>query len=485
MSSVIDRVQPPLEFIPPAFNPLVLQVARHLLPLWLRSRTSIADIQTDNVEGLVDCYRQFQAGKIRFLMAFRHPSVDDPFCMAHLLTSVVPSVARQQGIRLQPPIHAHFIYDRGIPLWAGSQVGWLYSQLGGTPIHRGKVDRVGLRSARNLFVNGKLPMAAAPEGATNGHNEIISPLEPGIAQLGFWCVEDLLKANRPEQVLIVPIGIQYRYVAPPWQQLEELMSELEADSGLAPFTPSNAPLPNHLKELSPQATALYHRLYRLGEHLLTQMEQFYSRFYHQSLSAPTSSATSEAAGDLFQASSRATSATDQAFTQRLQALLDAALQVAEQYFDLPPKGSFIDRCRRLEQAGWDRIYREDVKNLEALSPLERGLADRIAEESSLRMWHMRLVESFVAVTGHYVLEKPTVERFAETTLLMWDMIARIKGGSPFQRPRLGKQTVRMKVGQPISVTERWTAYSADRRSAKQAIADLTQDLQTALEGMIT
>jgi hypothetical protein len=100
------------------------------------------------------------------------------------------------------------------------------------------------------------------------------------------------------------------------------------------------------------------------------------------------------------------------------------------------------------------------------------------------MWHMRLVESFVAVTGAYVQEKPTVERFAETTLLMWDAIARIKGGNPFRRPRLGKQSVQMTVGEPISVSERWEAYQASRRSAKQSVAELTQNLQTALEAMI-
>ncbi len=102
---------------------------------------------------------------------------------------------RKTGVRLQSPIHAHFMYDRGIPLWAGPFMGWLYSRLGGTPILRGKVDRMGLRSARNLFANGVFPIAAAPEGATNGHTEIVSPLEPGISQLGFWCVEDLKKRN--------------------------------------------------------------------------------------------------------------------------------------------------------------------------------------------------------------------------------------------------------------------------------------------------
>jgi hypothetical protein len=42
----------------------------------------------------------------------------------------------------------------------------------------------------------------------------------------------------------------------------------------------------------------------------------------------------------------------------------------------------------------------------------------------------------------------------------------------------------MTVGEPISVSERWEAYQASRRSAKQSVAELTQNLQTALEAMI-
>ncbi|MBW4494380.1 MAG: 1-acyl-sn-glycerol-3-phosphate acyltransferase [Oscillatoria princeps RMCB-10] len=460
MSHTIIQAQPPLEFIPPAFNPLLLRGCQHLLPVWLKFRTSIAGIQAENVETLVELYRQFKEGKIRFLMAFRHPNTDDPYCMGHLVWRLVPQVARQTGVSLQYPTHFHSIYDRGIPLWAGEWVGWLYSQMGGTPIIRGKVDRLGLRSARELFSTGMFPMAAAPEGATNGHNEIISPLEPGIAQLGFWCAEDLYKDGRAEQVLIVPIGIQYRYVEEPWDGVDKLLSQLEAESGLPPvYDGSKGDSFTQHSTLTPQHT-FYRRLIRLGGHLLAIMEEYYSQFYHKKLPPAAESK------DL---------------SERLSALLDVALQVAEDYFGLSPKGNFIDRCRRLEQAGWERIFREDIKEFDSLSPLERGLADRIAEEASLRMWHMRLVESFVAVTGKYVQEKPSVERFAETALLLSDMITRIKGGNPFGRPQLGKQRVRMTVGEPISVSARWDAYKASRRSA---VADLTKDLQIALEGMI-
>ena len=467
----ITQVQPPLEFIPAAFDPFVLKGVQLLLPFWLQFRVGITSVRGNNLDSLVELYRQFQSGKVRFLLAFRHSSANDPFCMASLLWQMVPREARRQGISLQRPLHSYFIYDRGIPLWAGRWVGWLYSRLGGIPIHRGKVDRLSLRSTRNLFANGSLPLAAAPEGATNGHNEVVSPLEPGIAQLGFWCVEDLRKAERCEQVLIVPVGIQYHYVKAPWKALEKLLSNLEADCGL-PVAETPERLVGTKASICGREAACYRRVYRLGEYLLSSMEEFYSRFYHQTLPAVSTRAATNNTGS-------------QDFTARLQALLDAALNVAEQYFHLQPQGSTIERCRRLEQAGWDYIYREDLKSMGVLPPLKRGLADWIAAEADLRMWHMRLVESFVAVTGKYVQEKPTVERFAETTLLMWDMITRIKGGNPFQRPHLGKQWVQVTVGQPLSVSDRWETYQTNRRSAKQAVTRLTQDLQIALEAMIS
>lgn len=467
MTDTIRGVQPPLEFIPPAYNPNVRRVVNWALPVITQRFTTLRDVEATNLETLVDLYRQFQNGKIRFLLAFRHPAAKDPFCLGNLLWRLVPTAANQLGVDLKQPIHAHFIYDRGIPLWLGNWVTWLFPRLGGTPIHRGKIDLTGLRSARNLFANGAFPLVAAPEGATNGHNEIVSPLEPGISQLGFWCVEDLRKAGRDEDVLILPLGIKYRYITPPWEALEKILTQLEADTGLEPVTTLSA---NQLDE-----TQLYKRLYRLGEYLLSLMEDYYTRFFHVSLPAPAVPPTDAAATPSV--------LSNEVFAARLRSLLDAALQVAEQYFNLQPKGGVIDRCRRLEQAAWDCIFRDDL-NLETISPIERGLADRVAEEADLRVWHMRLVESFVAVTGQYVQEKPTVERFADTTLLIWDMVCRIKGGDPFKRPSLGAQTACVTVGQPISVSDRWPSYQGGRKNAKQAVADLTRDLQNSLEAML-
>lgn len=450
------QAQPSLPFIEPSFNPFVLGGVRAIMPLWIRYQTAIAKIETKNLDQLVNLYYDFQEGKNRLMIAFRHPSINDLYAISYLLWYLIPQAAKRQGLYLNFPVHSHFIYDRGIPLWAGSQVGWLFSQLGGTPIFRGKADWKGLKSARNLFANGLFPMTAAPEGGTNGHNEIVSPLEPGIAQLGFWCAEDLVKSERTEEVLIVPVGIRYHYLESPWKAIAQLLAQLENLTGL-PIEPEDLSQP-----------ALYRRLYRIGDRLLTLMEEFYRRFYHESLIIPEASETS--ANDVL--------------AMRMQNLLNTALGTAEAYFKVAAKGSLIDRCRRLEQAGWDYIYREDWKELEDFSPVERGLANRVAEEANLRLWHMRLVENFVAVTGRYVLENPTAERFAETALQLWKTAVQIQGGDRNKLPCLGKQQAILTIGEPISVTERYPSYQANRTGARQAVATLTQDLQAALERLI-
>ncbi|WP_179050354.1 1-acyl-sn-glycerol-3-phosphate acyltransferase [Nostoc sp. TCL26-01] len=467
MPKSIHSTQPPLKYIPHSFNPLILKMIQWVIPIVLRFRSrpwlpaGIVQIDAKNTDILAELYQKFQAGKIRFLIAFRHPEVEDPLCVSYVISRLVPQAARQQGIKLQHPIHSYFVYDRGMTIWAGNWLGWLFSQLGGVPIRRGRrLDRQAIQTARDLFANAKFPIAIAPEGGNNGHSGIVSPLEPGVAQLGFWCVEDLHKANRSETVFIVPVSVQYRYTQPPWSKLDWLLSKLEADCGL--------PVQSIGKH--EQAEIYQQRICRLGEYLITEMEEFYRRFYHQDI--PKTIAT------------EASATPNEVIIARLHRLLDKVLQVAEQYFDLKPQGNFIDRCRRLEEAGWNYIYRDDIADIDNLPPFQRGLADWIAQEADLRMQHMRLVESFVAVNATYIQEQPTADKFAETALLIFDMLSRIQESTLPGRPRLGLRQAQIKIGEPISVTERWVNVQSNRQATKQAVNDLTKDLQIVLESLI-
>jgi hypothetical protein len=465
----IIKAQPRLAFLAPKFNLWVLRLVTWLLPYWLKRKLYITQIDVTDIDRLVEVYKQSQMGRLRLVLAFRHPSSDDSFCMGYLLTKLLPAAAaKNHRIALRSPVFAHFIYDRGIPLWAGKIVSWLYPRLGGIPIHRGKADRLGLKTARDLLVNGQMPLAMAPEGATNGHSELVSPLEAGAAQIGFWAMEDLVQAGRDEDVLILPIGIQYYYLEEPWFNLEKLIHELENECGLI-VDRKDTIVAIRQSDGRPMRKLLYDRFYKLSQHLLYQMENFYAQFYQYQIPERP---------PLEQAISRTE------ISQRLQNILDFALQVSESYFSLEPRGTKIDRCRRIEQAGWDWIYREELTPPDNLSTVSHKLADRIATEADLRMWHMRIVENFVAVTGSYVKDRPTIDRFAETTLLLWELVAQIKGKKPSQRPNIGNRRVQITICNPIPLSDYWDRYKSGRREAKQATIDLTQELQTAMEGTI-
>jgi len=464
----LNRAQPPLGFIPPRYKPWVVQGSYILLPLMLRLRlrpwlpAGIWPVTCDNPEVLAECFRQFQTGKIRLIMAFRHSQVDDPMCLSYLFSRLVPRAARQQGFSLKRPLHSFFMYDRGMPLWAGQWLSWLFAAIGGIPVHRGRrLDLKALKTVRDQILTAPLPVTIAPEGATNGHGEVISDLEPGTAQLAFWAVEDLQKAGRSEEVLLLPVGLRYMYPRPNWAALNRLMAQLEADCGL--------PVQSSTDPAAMTATDYYPRLLALGQHLLTRMEQFYQRFYGFTLPP----------GELEKMTDPA------AIAQRLSQVLEGSLAVGERFFSLPSTGTLTTRCRRLEEAGWSYIYREDIGDLAQLSAVDRGLADWVAAEATLQLRHMRLVESFVAVTGRYVKDKPTFERFAETTLILFDLVERLKGTRVPKRPQLGLRQAVITLGEPLNISQRWPDYAESRRSAKAAVETLTTDIQRSLEDLIS
>jgi hypothetical protein len=81
-----------------------------------------------------------------------------------------------------------------------------------------------------------------------------------------------------------------------------------------------------------------------------------------------------------------------------------------------------------------------------------------------------------------VKDHPSQERFADTLLILWDTMARIKGTNPARRPRLGPRRAVVRIGEPLTITAaRLAAYRADRRAA---VAALTAELQGRLEGLI-
>src|SRR6478672_572881 len=140
----------------------VVRAVGALIPTALKLSTSIVEVTADHAERLAELYRDFEERKVRFLIAFRHPSTQDPLSIWYFISRIVPQAAREKGITLKNTPHTYFLYDRGVPIWAGPAVAWLLPRAGGISVQRGKLDRASLKATRDKYANGEQPMAVAP-----------------------------------------------------------------------------------------------------------------------------------------------------------------------------------------------------------------------------------------------------------------------------------------------------------------------------------
>jgi len=460
MPKSLDQLQPDMEFLAPRIQEPLLFGLRSFLPFWLRWQSKILQVKVHNLEQLVKTTEDFQAGKVRYILAFRHPTIDDQFAMFHLMGSALPRASKDIK-----KFSAYYVYDRGIPLWAGEIVTYLYPRTGGIPIHRGKLDRQGLQTIRKFLLAGEYPIAISPEGGTNGHSELVATIEPGVVQIGFWGCEDIAAAGRSEQVVILPVGIQYEYLGNPWDKIDRLLMQLESECGISKSTI--------------QPSERYARLYALGEYLLEFVDKHYQQFYPTYIKDDSDPAITNQSnpedGDVERLEAQ------KKFGDHLQKLLDQILHVAESNFGIKSRGTIVDRARRLEQAGWDRIFRADINNL---SVLERGFADQVAKEANTSHWHLRIAESLTSISGNYVKSHPSPTRFAETLLLIWRSLSRVKNQTFGKSPYLGDRSCLLSIGKPIIVSDYFPKYQSSRANAKACVASLTVELQNALEQLI-
>ncbi len=421
------KIEKPLHFIEPKLNIYLKNFLSFIFPIY-KLTTNIRKVSFQNLEKLAKYYQEHKENKTRLLIAFRHPSADDPVSLGSLFWKALPNELKKHGIKQNESTHFHFVWDRGIPIWAGSKTSYLYSRLGGIPIHRGKVDWKGLNKIREILNFSSYPILIAPEGATNGHNETLSPIEPGVAQIMIWCLEDLKKQNRNEKVVLLPLGIKYEYEEKNWTKLENQLNKMKSDLGSL-YQEITIPIEN-VVNMNDVQKKNYTKLINLYHSTLFYLEKYFFKYYRKTI----------------------VDCVHSDIETRIQNISDSILSVSEDFFQITKKGNIIDRCRKLEQASWDYIYREDIE-IEKLSKLEEGALNRIANQSKLMDWNMRVVESLVAIRNSYLIDKPSFERFADMSLLLFDTISKLIFGTGQKRPTLGKVQANLKIGEEIIVSE--------------------------------
>jgi len=426
----------------PRFVPWVYAFARLGSPVYDRWVEGIAGFQTRGVERLIEAYRRFYRREARLLIAFRHTAVHDAQVIFHLIARILPREARRRRQALGGLPHAHFLYGKGVTLWAGGGAAFLIPRIAGLPVVNRRADTRALANVRRYLTEGPYPIALAPEGQVTYHNHRLGPLETGSARLALWCLEDLERAGRSEEVLVLPVGLEYRFPRHPERLLERLIARIARIGGL------RAPTSGPARE----------RLLDLTEKLIDKIEAFYARFFP----APEG------------ARGRACSAAP-GLRERIERVCDAALRVPERFLRLRAEGELIDRVFTVRQRSWDFLFREDVPPAGEASPLERMLADRLADEAYLQLRHNELVDVLEYVQPDYIGPGASLNRLVEYALNLADVENRLMGGDVSSRYSPKGKQVRIRIGEPLEVRRLCSGAGPGPRSRAKAVLEALGD----------
>ena len=440
MLRIPDGPRPPLHFLPAARRPWLLAISHW--GSWLQIRAlGIRRVDTTGGRHLVEMYRGLQEGRARFIIAFRHPSTDDGPLVFRLMCGIAAKEASRLGARLPHAPRGYFLYGRDVPEWAGRWLAWFFPRLGAMSVFPGQLDTQSVNAIRRCLTEAPHPLAIAPEGQVTYHNEKVAALEPGTAQLAFWCAEDLRRQGRTEQVFVLPVCFSYHYRESDGKGLARLLAAIERECGL-PTLPS-----------APDAKP-YARVKRIVHYLLDRAEDHYARFH----------------GIAFRQRS---DDSPEALQRRVDALVEAALGEAERFFRIAPRGDWVQRVLAVRHAGLTWIHREDIASVRDLPPLDRALAERVAAEAWLRLRHLELADVLEYVRIDYLSPDSSVDRYVESVTTLWDVVNRLEGGNISGRGTPFGRSARIDIAEPLPVARFLETYRGNRR---RGVAEMTAEI---------
>jgi hypothetical protein len=306
------------------------------------------------------------------------------------------------------------------------------------PVHHSKIDSRGMARIYKAIIEGPYPVALAPEGQVSYTTDSVPRLEPGVIRIGFSAAEKLAKSAKPVPLEILPVAVHFRFG--PWGKftLKLLLKKIEKSTGR-----------QGTKDLP-----FSERLKRCREHILEANEKRYNL-------------NPDPKGNLRQ------EAPGLSFEERLDAVIDAALEAAERIVGVNSTGDVFARMYSLRQICWDRIILPGMDTLDSLSKVQRGVTDLLAGEAWHASRHLELVDFAWYFRSPLPADDAPLHHKIEYAQNLWDFANRTMGGAYADRISIFPRRVVIKAGPPINLTDRLSAYKADRKTAVDtAMADL-------------
>ena len=308
--------------------------------------------------------------------------------------------------------------------------GLVLQWMGGFSVNRGGENGRCQQLAKDIVKRGHYDLLIFPEGEVYLLNDLVMPFKPGVAMLALDVAEENFKEGRPERpVGIVPVAIKYLYLVDISPILAQTVARLEQTLfGEARTGP------------------LYDHIYAIGLELLTRKEQEYGV-------RPVSG------GDIY---------------ARVDAVRKHLLETLERHYVSRVRDDYaFDRARRLIIHILEE--RHAVQERQDLPDHER--AALAADLTKDLQWAQTAARS-VSFAEDYLIRHPTQERMAETLA----KIEREVYSREAFPPKVRRKAI-IRIGAAIDARRYLPGYR-DRKTRKEAILHLVDELQASIQSMI-
>lgn len=306
--------------------------------------------------------------------------------------------------------------------------GWLLNRIGAYSVIRGFPDRESIRMTRKLLAELDRKVVIFPEGQVYERNDTLLDFQGGVAQMAFWALDDLEKSGRPPELPLAPIAIRYRCHRKPDAIIARAMADLERTLAIEPKSSLGA----------------YERLLRIGGVILARIER------EEGVKVDPA----------------------QPFTDRIPVVQNRALERVARAIGgkvdlaMPP----ADRLHSLynQLRAWVGATSDEQSDYD-----EHRFRQRLQIAAPLFKDLLRL-QNFIAITGTYVADEPTAERFLEVlNSFQHEVFGRIRHRAPF--------AASVRVAHPLALGERLADYRTRKR---EVVKQATDDTRAAIRALL-
>ena len=306
--------------------------------------------------------------------------------------------------------------------------GFVLPLIGAYSVNRGTSDMASFRETRRLIAEGKRWLVLFPEGQDHYMSDLLMPFQSGLVRLAFWALDEM-KHQGPPPVRLIPVAVRYHFTRDMTAAIDQSLTRLESALNL----------------YAASGMDRYERLLRISQRLIEDNEGYY----------------------------RIPSDVNRPLPERIDRLRNVIIErVAAGIGIAPPDESrpLRDRVRTLLNA-LDLVRPPDAGQRNAYEQQLIARGEDYAKELHSELYR---VLTFVGVSGNYIAQRPTAERFC-------DVLSRLEYEVSGSAPKFGPKRAVVVAGQPIDLAGRYQDYLTDKRGVPEQV---TAELEAAVRNLL-